>query len=79
MRPRPQFRVAPCCRLRQSASLASRGRGLMHGRPPQRLVTAVHHRYRWRACAGRRCSDLERDEPRGRGTHFPLCVQIQHV
>ena len=29
MRPQPQFRVAPCCRPRQPASLASRGRGVM--------------------------------------------------
>jgi hypothetical protein len=51
MRPRPQFWVAPCCRLKRHASLASRDGGLMCPRLPQRLVTAVHPRYRWRAYA----------------------------
>jgi hypothetical protein len=34
-----------------SASLASRGGGYMDKRAAQQLRTAVHHRYRWRACA----------------------------
>jgi hypothetical protein len=52
MSPRPDFRPLRATDSSVARELRSRSGRFMHDRLRRRLVTAVHHRYRWRACAG---------------------------